>query len=56
MPRLNGLQFAATLVGDLVWLAFALIVFVVLCKPLAERIAQLKSVRPGTLGAEFGER
>lgn len=52
---MNGLQFAATLVGDLVWPAFTLIVFVVLRKPLAERITRLSPVRVGTFGAEFGE-
>jgi hypothetical protein len=55
MSRVDGLQFAATLVGDLVWPVFALIVIVVLRNPLAEPGAQLRSVGAGTFEAEFGE-
>lgn len=55
MHVVDGLQFVATLVGDLAWPAVVLTALLLLRKPISERLAQLRSVSAGSFAAEFGE-
>ncbi|MBY8873205.1 hypothetical protein K7640_15320 [Micromonospora sp. PLK6-60] len=55
MQAVDGYEFAAALVGHLTWPALALTVLLVLRKPLAKRVGQLRSVSAGSFAAEFGE-
>jgi hypothetical protein len=51
----TGLEFAAALVGHLVWPAVAVAALLILRKPLAVRLKNLRAVKAGSFGAEFGE-
>jgi hypothetical protein len=49
------MELAAALVGHLVWPTAAVTALLVLRKPIAARLKNLRSVKAGSFGAEFGE-